>query len=119
MNRSKLETLLSSILMVGIVLSLIVLVAGLASYQLSAGSTIVLSEQYRVSAPSFLDYLKNLPENGLGAKGLMAIGLSLLMLTPYARVVTSLVYFAVKHDIKYLLITAFVSTVLTISLLTH
>jgi uncharacterized membrane protein len=49
----------------------------------------------------------------------MTLGVVLLMLTPYLRVVTSVVYFAWRRDFKYVLITAFVLAILTISLAFH
>ncbi len=119
MNRSRLEALLGLVLLVGVSLSLAVEAIALAVYVTDNGSEIVLTERYRVSAPSFVDYLMNLSEMGLTASGLMAFGLALLMLTPYARVVTSLIYFAATHNLKYMVITVFVLAVLTASLLTH
>ncbi len=117
MNNTRLETLLGLVLLVGVFLSLAIEAVALAAYVADGGYEIVLTEKYRVSAPSFVDYLINLPEMGFTASGLMAFGLVLLMLTPYARVVTSLIYFAATNNLKYMLITVFVLAVLTVSLL--
>jgi uncharacterized membrane protein len=49
---------------------------------------------------------------------LVNLGIGVLLLTPYVRVLASLVYFAtVERDPKYALFTAFVLAVLTYSLL--
>jgi uncharacterized membrane protein len=49
----------------------------------------------------------------------MTLGITTLILSPYARVVVSVLYFAWQRNIKYTLITIFVLTVLTISLALH
>jgi uncharacterized membrane protein len=49
----------------------------------------------------------------------MTLGITTLILTPFARVVASVLYFVWKRNIKYTLITIFVLTVLTISLALH
>lgn len=50
---------------------------------------------------------------------LMTLGIAILILTPYARVIMSILYFIGRKDIKYSLITLFVFILLTISLLFH
>jgi len=50
---------------------------------------------------------------------LMTLGIAILILTPYARVIMSILYFIGRKDMKYTLITLFVFTLLTISLLFH
>ena len=49
----------------------------------------------------------------------MTLGIALLILTPYARVILSVLYFIGRKDLKYILITLFVFILLTISLLFH
>ncbi len=107
------------VLATGVILSLAVLVIALGFYLAYTGPEIVLSDKYRVISPNFIEYVKNLVNMDFGTKGLMSIGLILLMLTPYARVVASFTYFVAKRDLKYSLITAIVLVVLTISLLIH
>ncbi len=50
---------------------------------------------------------------------LMTLGILLLILTPYIRVILSVFYFARKKDFKYLFITLFVLIILTVSLALH
>ncbi|GBC69407.1 hypothetical protein HRbin01_01105 [archaeon HR01] len=119
MNGKRLEKLLSLVLLTGVVASISTLAIGVSLYSITHGLEISLSEEYRVSAPSFYAYLEGLAVMGAGVKSLIAAGLILLMLTPYARVLTSLIYFAAVKDLKFILITAFVFAVLTLSLLTH
>ena len=47
----------------------------------------------------------------------LGLGIVVLMLTPYVRVVASVLYFGLAKNPKYLLITLFVLLVLTASLL--
>lgn len=115
----KLESMISVVLATGVVLSLVILTIALALYMSSTGPEVVLSEEYRVYSPNFFEYMKNIAKIDFVPSGLMAIGLILLMLTPYARVVASFIYFSARRDLKYSLITAFVLIVLTVSLLTH
>jgi uncharacterized membrane protein len=52
-----------------------------------------------------------------GPRVLAGLGLGVLMLTPYVRVLTSVFFFAVvEHDWKYVGFTSFVAAVLTYSL---
>lgn len=112
----KLDVMISWILVAGVAASLAVTTWALASYYLSNGPALALSDEYRVSSKSFFDYLLHMHKGGVA--GAMAVGVAALMLTPYIRALASLIYFIAKRDIKYILITAFVFTILTISLLT-
>ena len=47
---------------------------------------------------------------------LMALGIAFLILTPYARVIVSVFYFAREKDLKFTLITLLVLVLLTLSL---
>ncbi|MEM4374989.1 MAG: DUF1634 domain-containing protein [Nitrososphaerota archaeon] len=115
-QNEKLETIVGTVLIVGVVASLAVTTIAVARYLLSSGPEIVLSDEYRVSAENFFTYVAQLPRDWVA--GLMAAGLVTLMLTPYVRVAASLFYFLAIRDLKYVLITALVLAVLTASLLT-
>jgi uncharacterized membrane protein len=47
---------------------------------------------------------------------LMSVGVVILILTPYVRVLMSVLYFAWEKDTQYIFITLFVLVLLTISL---
>jgi uncharacterized membrane protein len=49
----------------------------------------------------------------------MTLGLVALILTPYIRVITSVIYFTWKKNSKYVLVTLFVLITLTASLALH
>ncbi len=63
----------------------------------------------------FLDLLRG----GQGqdkAIWLMTLGIAILILTPYARVIMSVLHFIRKRDLKYTLINLFVFILITVSL---
>ncbi len=53
---------------------------------------------------------------GSGPVSLTALGVTVLMLTPYARVVAAVSYYAIEKDWRYLGITLFVFAVITLGL---
>ncbi|MEM4358582.1 MAG: DUF1634 domain-containing protein [Candidatus Caldarchaeum sp.] len=119
MKVGRLEKFLGNLLLAEVLTSLAVLTLAIFFYAVALGSEVELSESFRVSSPTFFDYVMNLGSKGLGPEGLMTAGLVILIFTPYSRVLTSIVYFAAERNIKFLLITLFVFAVLTTSLLTH
>ncbi len=118
-----LESLISAILMIGVFASLLVEIAGLGYYITSRGSLEVdFSSNWQTSGKDFFAYgwgtLTSLAQ-GANPIGLMALGIVMLMITPYVRVLTSVVYFGVRRNPKYALMSLFVLAVLTFSLATH
>lgn len=117
----RLETAISWILIVGVVTSLILGAAGLAlSYAQTGDQTLALTSQWRVSSNNFFSFVAaGLPSflASPGPVGLVALGVILLMLTPYVRVIVSVLYFAKIEDLRYLGITLIVLTIITLSLL--
>ncbi len=103
--------------------SVLVEVVGLIGYLGNGGGTmIVFTPQWRTGGSDFFTYARTLILSlfsGVNAVSLMALGIVLLMLTPYLRVVTSVVYFGSKKDLKYTVITATVLAILTLSLALH
>jgi uncharacterized membrane protein len=49
----------------------------------------------------------------------MTLGIAVLILTPYSRVLLSVLYFFWERDFKFCLITLFVLVILTLSLAAH
>lgn len=66
-----------------------------------------------------VDCANELVARGPSADLFTRSGIVVLLLTPYARVLASLVYFAADRDRTYTLLTAFVLGVLTYSLASH
>ena len=122
-GETKLETAISYVLIVGVILSLILEIAGIILFYRQYG-TLAISERHSmfIQDADFFSFLgRLLHETSAGADGmrLMVLGIAILILTPYVRAVMSVIYFAVEKNIKYFLITLFVLMVLTISLMLH
>ena len=123
-GESKLETTISYLLIIGVVLSLALEIAGIAIFYKSHGNLDILLQDKAmfIQGRDFFSFLYQLfargPMQNTGIF-LMTLGVAALILTPFVRVIVSAMYFAWKRDAKYMLITAFVLIALTISLALH
>ena len=113
------ESLVGHVLRGGLLLSTSLIVAGLLWRGLATGH---FGFDYTIEDTNFWEFLvadvSQLFGGGIRPRLLASLGIAVLLLTPYLRVVASLVFFAfVERDLKYSLITAFVLAVLTYSLL--
>lgn len=123
-SEEKLDLMISYILIVGVISSVVIESIGIWGYYSSTGNlTILFHPQYALKGADFFSYGANV-FGGL-AKGrwmpvqVLGLGVVVLMITPYLRVVASVFYFGLVRNLKYLLITLFVLIVLTASLLIH
>ncbi len=117
-NHFDMEILVGSILQYGLLLSVVLLVAGLAWHWIT---TRQLGIEYQVTSANLFQFLladiRRAISGSLRPQLLVSLGLAALMMTPYTRVMASLAYFAfVERNWKYTLFTAFVFVVLTYSL---
>ena len=123
MNEEKLEGVISWILMGGVVLSGVLEAWGIVLYRRTTGSlALVYTPAWKLSGDSFFAYLLRLVRDmGIGKDhvSVMALGIAVLMLTPYLRVAAAAIYYALRRDGRYLSITLFVLGVLTWSLAAH
>lgn len=116
--RFDMEILVGSILLVGVMLSTALLIIGLAWHWITTGH---LGLEYSVAGLNFFQFLladfHQVVSGVLRPRFLVSLGLAMLMVTPYVRVLASILYFAfVERNWKYTLFTAFVFSVLTYSL---
>jgi uncharacterized membrane protein len=112
------EVLVGYILLVGVLTSISLILGGLAWHWLQTGQVGV---QYSISGMNFFEFLfrdlAQLLAGQLRPRLLISLGIATLMLTPFVRVLASMVYFLVAaRNWKYTLFTGFVLTVLTYSL---
>jgi uncharacterized membrane protein len=112
------DAVVGYILLIGVLLSLVLVTAALAWRWFN---THTLSFSYRITGMNLFELV--LAEIRLGLKGafrprvLMSLGIAMLMLTPYIRVLASMVYFmAWLKNWKYSVFTAVVLLTLTYSL---
>jgi len=121
-GESKLETAISWLLIVGVLVSLVLEIAGIAVYyhtyhQVSVSQDPSVFIQSRNFFTFVYDQFRH--AQGSAAARLMTAGIIILILTPYVRVVVSAFYFARERNIKYVVITMFVLIVLTVVLIRH
>ncbi len=117
-QRAKMDALVGCVLLVGVVLSVALVVAGVAWHWVRAGTP---SIEYTIPKMNLFDFvtaeIHDLLEGQFRPRLLISLGIAAILLTPYFRVLASLLFFAfVAHDWKYSAFTGFVLAVLTYSL---
>jgi len=122
-GESKLETAISYLLILGVVISLFLEVIGLILFFRSYSNLNILENSVAfIRGENFFSFVRTLFqwENMQNSSLLfMTLGLVVLILTPYIRVIMSVIYFAWKKNSKYVLMTLFVLITLTVSLALH
>ncbi len=120
---SKFELAISYLLVIGVITSLILVGVGILLFHSHFGY-LAISEKKEMFLREknffyfFLDLLRGEPGRDK-AVWVMTLGIAVLILTPYARVILSVLYFMGRRDLRYTLITLFVFTLLTLSLGLH
>ncbi len=112
------EVLIGYVLLIGVVLSMILIAFGLAWRWLSTGN---LTLDYSISGVNLFGFVMQdqslLFQGAFRPRLFVNLGIAVLMLTPFVRVLASVLYFAIAaHNWKYTVFTAFVLSVLTYSL---
>jgi uncharacterized membrane protein len=122
-GNSKLETIISLILIAGVIASLLLTVVGLFFYHSFGGFRIILDNPaVFIHGQNFFSFIWDTIGGGNGRSASLfwiTLGVVILILTPYVRVIASFLFFAFTKDIKYVFITLFVLVALTVSLLLH
>ncbi|MGD0405376.1 MAG: DUF1634 domain-containing protein [Candidatus Bathyarchaeia archaeon] len=122
-GESKLETIISYILIIGVIVSVILEVIGISLYYVAYGNVQISQDKsVFISGQNFFAFIINQTQHLFGSQNALlfiTLGLIILILAPYIRAVTSVIYFAWEKHYKYVLITLFVLIVLTISLALH
>jgi uncharacterized membrane protein len=117
---SKFERIIGYILISGVVISLFLEVIGIILYYRSYGQFKILEDKaVFIHGKNFFYFLVELIQGEhirQKAIWLMTLGVAILMLTPYVRVILSVIHFSREKNVKYVLITLFVLALLTISL---
>lgn len=122
-SESKLETIVSYILITGVIISVLLEIIGIGLFYRTYGNVqISQSETVFISGLNFFTFIFDQLQRLLVSQNaimFMTLGLIILILTPYIRAITSVIYFAWKKDRKYIWLTLFVLIVLTASLVLH
>lgn len=91
----------------------------LLNYLRTGNSTLGLTPYWLASSGPFFSFTSSTISSiltGVTAVGLTAMGVIVLLLTPYARIVAAVIYYTVERDWKYVSITLFVFAVVTCGL---
>jgi uncharacterized membrane protein len=122
-GESKLETIISYVLIIGVVASVVLEVIGIALFYGTYGNLqISQNKNMLISGQNFFAFVIFQFQHLFGtqnAVSFITLGLIVLILTPYIRAITSAIYFVWEKHYKYVLITLFVIIVLTVSLALH
>jgi uncharacterized membrane protein len=117
-TEQQLESIVGNLLRVGVILAAVVVCGGGTLYLIRHGVT---SPDYRVfhGEPADLRSVPGVVTEALSlqGRGIIQLGLLLLIATPIARVAFSVFAFAQQHDRTYVVVTLVVFTVLLYSLL--
>jgi uncharacterized membrane protein len=119
----KLETIISMVLIVGVVASMALEAVGIGLFYGAYGNLQVSQDStFFIRGENFFAFIVQ-EFQSLFARGsavvFMTAGLIILILTPYIRAITSFIYFTWEKNGKYVAITLFVIAVLTLSLALH
>jgi len=112
------EILIGYILLVGVLLSTVLLIIGLAWHW---GQTGHLQFEYPIVGMNLFEFIsldvRQIASGPFRPELIVNLGIAVVMFTPYVRVLASMLYFAcVERNRKYTLFTGFVLTALTYSL---
>ncbi len=123
-GESKLETIISYLLTIGVITSLVLETIGIVLFARSYGHLNILLQDKTmfIHGQNFFSFIFGLFRRGdepNKAILFMTLGIVTLILTPYVRVIASALYFIWKRDAKYVVITVFVLIVLSVSLALH
>ncbi len=114
----KMDVLVGYVLAAGVVTAMALVAVGLLWHWAATGS---LGLEYTMGGMNFFQFVVSdvatVIHTGFGPRRMINLGIAVLMLTPFIRVASSMLYFAtVEHNWKYTIFTAFVLAVLTYSL---
>ena len=116
--RFDMEIIVGYILLGGVLVSMTLVTAGLIWRWIATGQ---LGLDYSIGGMNLFEFvltdLRQVAADAVRPRLLVNLGIAALMLTPYVRVLASMLYFAfVERNGKYTLFTGFVFSVLTYSL---
>lgn len=118
-QEQRMELLVGYLLLAGVLASSAMLITGMAWDVLRNGH---MRLEYLITGMNFFQFLFTdlralVSGSDFGPRTLVNMGIALLLLTPFIRVLASMVFFAVEErSVKYTLFTLFVAVVLAYSL---
>jgi uncharacterized membrane protein len=122
-GESKLETSISYLLITGVIISLVLEIVGLVMFCITNHSLAILqSGDVYIQGNDFFTFIyqqfTGSHSPNIGTR-LMTFGIIVLILTPFLRLIASVIYFGWRKNLKYVFITLFVLVIITLSLSLH
>jgi|WetSurMetagenome_2_1015567.scaffolds.fasta_scaffold03763_4 uncharacterized membrane protein len=122
-TESRMESAISYLMITGVIISLLLEISGMVLYFIQNGNLqISQTSGVFIHGKDFFSFiyqvLSGKNRNGAGIT-LITAGLIVLILTPFLRVVLSVIYFSSEKNMNYVWITLFVLVVITLSLSLH
>ncbi len=122
-GRSGLDRIIIGLLITGVMVSVVLEIIGMVLFCHYHGRLSVSSETTSYIHGRDLSFLVYHLSSMIREQGIdiffMTLGIIVLIMTPFIRVIVSIAYFALERDIKFFLITLFVLAVLLVSILIH
>lgn len=116
-NDKRIEFIIGVMLLTGVIVATVVVVSGAVLYLLRYGHAYPDYSIFRGEPAEFRNLSGILNAAGhLRSRGIIQLGLVLLIATPVARVAFSIVAFAIERDYLYMFITVLVLAILVFSL---
>jgi uncharacterized membrane protein len=120
-SKFNMDLLVGWILLIGVLLSLTLLLCGALWHRLAVGT---LTDDFHLGGTNLLEFViaeaHSLVGGALRPRILISGGIAVLMITPYIRVLASMLYFLIEErNLKYTIFTLFVLSVLSYSLMLH
>lgn len=114
----RIEIAISYLLRAGLILASVLVITGGAFYLYQHGQDLPDYGSFR-GEPAELKSLKGVLQSAwdFESRGIIQLGILLLILTPISRVIFSAAAFLVRRDYLYVVVTLFVLTVLIVNLL--
>lgn len=114
----RMDVLVGYVLLGGVVSAMVLIAIGLIWHWAATGT---LGLDYSMGGMNFFQFVvsdvETIIRTGFGPRRMINLGVAVLMLTPFVRVASSMLYFGVvEHNWKYTVFTGFVLAVLTYSL---
>ncbi len=116
----KMEQIIGNLLRTGVLIAVAFVFAGAVIYLIRHSSEMPAYHVFRGEPSALTSFTGSLGEaRTLSGRGVIQVGLFLLVLTPIARVVFSLVGFLIERDRLYVVVTFIVLIILLLSFTNH
>jgi uncharacterized membrane protein len=122
-GETMLEVFIGYLLIAGVITSVVLESIGIILFYGTYGNTQVSQNQaFFIKGNDFFSFIVQQTQHLFGSQNallFMTLGFIALLLTPYMRAITSVIYFGWEKNAKFVVITVFVLLVLTLSLVLH